>query len=326
MKKFITKVIVVFFTTFLSAAVIFFFSFLCLDNVYKDNYQRGFSYQYNALKKADPNTNKIIVIGGSYMTFATDSKMLSRNTGLPVYTLGIHSGMGMQYVFDSAKNFIKQGDILIFSYLPYKSNQFGMDLIFLSIDSDFDMFVDFFKLHPFETLRAVGAYTSRKLINLTKNTIKKYVKGDESGEISVYSSYAFDEHTGNLIYPRESYENGFLNNFKYSEKKLPAIDNNNIFDVSYLSEYCKKNGVDFYLIYSPYFSGEYKMNPDEISKYQNDFESKFKVNLLASIDKSAVPLSFIYNGSLHMNDKGKKYYTDLIYEGLLHYLNLKKSS
>ena len=95
MKKFYVKLMKL---AVISAAIfILIFSgvFWGIRGIYNNSYQKGFVYQYRALQRADASKPKILVLGGSYMTFAIDSKYLSELTGMPVYTLGIHSGIGI---------------------------------------------------------------------------------------------------------------------------------------------------------------------------------------------------------------------------------------
>jgi hypothetical protein len=71
------------------------------------------------------------------------------------------------------------------------------------------------------------------------------------------------------------------------------------------------------MIYSPFFEGYYN-NPseEEILKFQNALLEKLNVTFLEDIDKCVVPLEYTYDTAAHMNDFGKDYYTNLIYEGL----------
>lgn len=199
MKKFYVKLMKL---AVISAAIfILIFSgvFWGITGIYNNSYQKGFVYQYRALQRADASKPKILVLGGSYMTFAIDSKYLSELTGMPVYTLGIHSGMGMSYVFETAKEFINKDDIVIFPYSAYTPGEYGMGLIYMTLDGENDMFWSFFRAHPLEVLKSAGSEICDKLWG-----VLSYFKWKGKKTEGVYYASSFDKETGNLIYKREA--------------------------------------------------------------------------------------------------------------------------
>ena len=110
-------------------AVVFYLQFFHFMPAYTYSYMKGFNYQNNALKNAG-NKNKIVIIGGSYMTFATDPDIIQEKTGIPTYIFGVHSGMGMAPIIDLVKNYLQANDILVFSFRTYESDYYGADLIY----------------------------------------------------------------------------------------------------------------------------------------------------------------------------------------------------
>lgn len=314
MKKYLIKLISLLLATLLLCSAVFFGVFFGIQGLYVNSYQKGFLYQYRALQNSDPNQPKIIVIGGSYMTFAVDSAQLSEETGMPAYTLGIHSGMGMNYLFDTAKKFINPGDIVVLSFNPFTSGEYGMDLIYLSIDGQSDMLLELFADKPLEVLKSAGDLITNKLYSYAQARQKGIDNPD-----GVYSADAFDT-VGNLIFDRSEY--CAVDEDLYKDYSLDVNDLNSqaVRDVNDLYDCCLLKGAAMYSIYCPSFVGYYGASEREATyQYQLVYEDMIKAPLLADIWDVRVDKEYIYNGALHLNNEGAKYYTGLITEGLKSY-------
>ena len=313
MKQFFISIIRISIITIFASLLLIIVVFWGIRSIYDNNYQKGFVYQYRALQNSPLDQNKLIVIGGSYMTFAVDSSELSKKLDMPVYTLGIHSGMGMEYILETAKKFVNEGDTIVFSFIPYEANQYGMDLIYLSLDGETDIFLDFLKNHPTEVIKSIGAATITKLYG-----IKDYIKRHNSEAASVYDARSFDKNSGNLIYKRDKRKATieYLSKFK-GDENIEDMDRECFYEVMELSNYCNHNNIEFDIIYAPFCHGYYDFDSkDEATGYQKQLEEAMNCNFMVDIAECALPVDYIYDGILHANDLGKEYYTNLIYEGL----------
>ncbi len=56
---------------------------------------------------------KIIIIGGSNTAFGIDSQMIEDSLHMPVANMGIHVGLGLEYMINEVKSAIQKGDIVI---------------------------------------------------------------------------------------------------------------------------------------------------------------------------------------------------------------------
>lgn len=321
MKKFYLKLCALAVCIVLIISAIFSAVFFGIRDVYKDNYQKGYVYQYRALQNADPNQKKIIVIGGSYMTFSVNSDQLSELCHTPVYPLGIHSGMGMSYVIETAKKFANPGDTIVFPFFPFSAHQYGMDLIYLTLDSESDMFWEFFKEHPTEIIKDMGSAVYTKLYEMTN--MHEFLKGirnsihAEDAVVSPYMASSFDPATGNLTLKRESCE--FSDIEKYEGKSLDAdmVSEDCINETKDLASYCDSNAIEFYMLYAAFPSVYYNHPTDaELSEYERSLEQRLGLDFIVDIKDCVVPNEYIYNDILHLNDQGTDYYTKLLYEGL----------
>ena len=58
---------------------------------------------------------KLLIVGGSNTAFGLDSRMLSRELGMPAVNLGLNAGLGLRYMLNEATPFIRSGDIVLVS-------------------------------------------------------------------------------------------------------------------------------------------------------------------------------------------------------------------
>ena len=328
MKTFYLKLTALTLSTLVIISILFNVICIHITGIYDDSYQKGFVYQYRALQNADPNEKKMIVIGGSYMTFAVDSRQLSDSCNMPVYTLGIHSGMGMDYIIETARKFAKEGDVIVFPFFPFEPDEYGMDLIYLSLDSEPDMFWEFFRNHPGEVIKSAGSAVYTKLYGMTNidEFLIRVKNGENDENGSTYKASSFDPDTGNLILKREGCEFTEIESYSGSLLDIKNVSRDCIKEVNKLSGYCNEKGIDYYMLYGA-FPGVFYNNPSqtEISEFEKALEKELNLQFIVDMNKCVVPEDYIYNAIIHLNDAGKDYYTNLIYEGLSKYITFPET-
>ena len=60
-----------------------------------------------------PNHNRVILIGGSGVAFGTDSAAISGAVSRPVVNMGLHGGLGLEYMLREAADGIRPGDLAV---------------------------------------------------------------------------------------------------------------------------------------------------------------------------------------------------------------------
>lgn len=72
---------------------------------------------------------KIVLIGGSNLAFSIDSGLLSNEFGMPVVNMGLAKSVGLQYLLEESKPFIRAGDIVIVAleYEMFYDMYYGSD-------------------------------------------------------------------------------------------------------------------------------------------------------------------------------------------------------
>ena len=110
---------------------------------------------------------KIILIGGSNIAFGINGKMIEDSLKMPVANMGIHVGLGLEYMINEVKPSIKKGDIvvmvpeygLMFEKIAPKNNE----PFFKALEGDFRIinYVDNRKKIPFILSSYVSILQSR---------------------------------------------------------------------------------------------------------------------------------------------------------------------
>ena len=303
-------------TTVLLAA--FFCAYFVMPPTFNDSYQKGFNYQYHALERAKKQP-KIIVFGGSYMNFSVDTDLLSRISNRPTYALGIHSGMGMSYIIECAKNFIRKGDIIIYPFDKFDENDYGTDLIYLCFEKEWKMFKEFAEKHPFVIAKTFAPAIYIKLYNMFHSAFKRTILHKENIEDPTYRASAFDKRTGNFIFPRPSTDPSMPlseldKKYTYNVSDIPPSCINTLND---LYNFCKNNGANLYITFAPIYNGSVTNSEEEKTVYESFLKNNLDAPIISTLSKNEFPKDCIYNGIRHMNDKGAELYTKQLYMDLI---------
>lgn len=58
---------------------------------------------------------KLLIVGGSNTAFGVDSRALRDSLSIPVVNMGLHAGVGLEYILREARQFVEEGDIVVVS-------------------------------------------------------------------------------------------------------------------------------------------------------------------------------------------------------------------
>lgn len=175
---------------------------------------------------------KIILVGGSNLSFGMDSRQIAEAFDMDVINMGIHAGIGLKYEVNDIKPFIKSGDIVVL--VPEYGN-FTEDGVFDGFDElvylIFDVYpqgrryIDIYQwMH---LLKFIPNYGARKIYNYLKFTVKKTAgRPAQSRDIShrIYGRNSFNEY-GDAVYHWTLKRENFapvapVNGFEYKDHRI----------------------------------------------------------------------------------------------------------
>lgn len=273
------------------------------SNEYEDNYQKGFVYQYRRLQSAPSDEKKIVVFGGSYLAFSLDTKYMQELTGVPTYELGVQSNMGMCYSIELLKDYINAGDIVVFPFEDFEKDDYGMDLIYITIESEPDMMIGFLKDHPKEMLEAWPRGIYRRVAGLFRKTGDPYYTAE--GFDRDFAYYNLDRPAP--VKSREELSKDGPEGYAYT---MQDVDSSCIDELNELNAFCEEKGATLLITYSPMCKQSVFTDEAGREKYMNELEEAIDAPIICKLDECFYDADLIFNGNKHLNNIGMKAYTE----------------
>jgi len=278
----------------------------------RPSYQKGFVYQVRALERQVCGKGpKVLLLGGSYMPFGLNMPLFRKLIGRPAYMLGIHSAMGESYVLETAKRFVNPGDTVVYIFEKVRRDDYGMPLIYQTLDGETDMMLDFALHHPIlfaSTFPDECAHRVHEIL-LWKLNLGKGRPFEWEG---IYHERAFDRETGDMTFPREcKYKKGQkAPTFTFATGKIPveSFDILNEFD-----EFCRKRGARLVIAFMPYLEDVIAPTGERRIAALDGYESYIREHVTALIvahqREQLYPVEMMYDLERHLNDKGAAAYS-----------------
>lgn len=180
-----------------------------------------------------------------------------------------------------------------------------MGLIYMTLDGENDMFWSFFRAHPLEVLKSAGSEICDKLWG-----VLSYYKWKGKKTEGVYYASSFDKETGNLIYKREA-PTIELDSIKASiNYNIEDISNNVVDDINDFNKYCKDKGANLYLTFASVLKNCVLNTEQSLATYQSELAKRFDAPIISKIEDCLMPYNYMFDGTMHLNDDGVRYYCE----------------
>lgn len=136
---------------------------------------------------------KIILLGGSNLSFGIDSKQIEKVFKKPVINMGIHAGVGLEFMINDIKPYISKGDtvILVPEYEHFYTDNFYGEMELISV---------LFEIEPqskniinkeqwLHLIKYLPTYSAKKI----KNSLLSVFKQKEE-PLTIYHKDSFNEN------------------------------------------------------------------------------------------------------------------------------------
>ncbi len=311
MAKLIRQVLLAFLGVIIGMALVVTLVTAATKNVYADNYQKGFVYQYRRLQNADADKPKLILFGGSYLTFSLDTKLMEQLTGIPTYELGVQSNMGMCYTIELIEDYINEGDIVVFPYEYFGKDDYGMDLIYTSIESEPDMMLSFAKDHPKEMANTLPRGIFRRVAGLFRNTSDPYYSAKFFDQD--YAYYTLDRPEP-IVTEQAMVDAGYAHDIR-------EVDMTGIERLNELNALCEERGAKLYITYAPLCTQSIWTDKAGRDAFEESMADMLDADIICSLDDCFYDYKYIFNGNEHLNTAGMEKYTKDLAQILSPYIN-----
>lgn len=242
---------------------------------------------------------KIILIGGSNVSFGIDSKIISDTFHIPVVNMGVHAGLGLEFILNDIKNYIKKGDVIVL--MPeyehfYTDNYYGeMELVSYIFDVDKSAQKTIEPQQWQHLIKYLPTYSAKKIKNYIPSLLSK-----SSPVVDIYHKESFNEYG-------DAYLHWTLPNQPFLEAKQNTgkeqLNTIVIEKIKSFKQLANTNGCPFY-IFPPVID---KISYDHQSTMINKITEELKNNQIAF---EVNPLNYRYekdlffNSYYHLNKKG----------------------
>jgi len=276
-----------------------------------DHYFAGSRLQLELLKNTP--SPRIILIGGSNVSFGLDAELMQRALEIPVINDGLHAGLGIVPLRE-LREYIRQGDIIIISleYSMFASQSIMEgDLTFLSDWIEYSPQRIRFLANPWKQAPSLYATMLQRKVNRQVNT---YLFGGSLDEVrNVFIGTKYNSN-GDFI--------GHLNEASMAHRKVPSVPypvgtvQNEIFVfLEQFHQFAREKGAEVYFE-APASRKTNCENTGEaqLANFFRTFEERSSIPVLTPLDEVCLPDKYFFDTAYHLNAEGRQVRTERLIE------------
>ena len=239
---------------------------------------------------------KMILAGGSNFAFGINSKSISDDFSVPVINMGLHAGLGLEFIINELKAVIKKGDIVILSieYLLGKEGDYNLKRLTKKLYPEADGYYDE------NIIKGIKGH-----INKTRKNLKSIYELNTGASPSIYSRKGFNEFGDvvchlSLPLPKKLRDRGVIS-YRYWE----GIDHLNCF-----YKYAKSKEVNVFFVFPSYPRSEYVINKKVLNKLENDVLEGLLIDVLGTAQDFIFDDNKFFDTVYPLNKDGRKWRTN----------------
>jgi len=250
---------------------------------------------------------RLILGGGSNLAFGVNSERLEKVFGMPVVNLGLHGGLGLEFMLGELRHSIRKGDIVLLS-IEHQLDMEGQP--------DLKRYVG--ELFPESKLYCNPSFPEKisLLLGETKEGMEKIFLGGlnrtdstETENNPIYTRSAFNNYGDVVAHigQRSFYNAGLVKPFRYEPwKGIEAI--NAFYD------FARESGVDVYYLFPCYPYSNFESNAGALHKITDAVKEGVHVPILNSESDFVYADSLFYDTKYHLTGEGRELRTERLIE------------
>lgn len=278
------------------------------------------TYLYSILDKhrllRDSGSPRLLFVGGSNLSFGLDSERISRECGTTVVNMGIHGGLGLRYMLNDLRPFIRERDVVLiapeYDQFVHESGQADGDQELVNVL--FDIYPDGRAcVRPRQWMhlsRFLPTYAAKKLLLSVKRAGMLILGKRTRTDFGVYGRRAFNEHGDVVVHWRQPGE-PFPTHVVKGTVDLDAVAFLNSF-VDFLES---KKARAFFL-YPCFSSTSFGASQGFIQSLDRTLHDSLLFPILSTPDRYVFSDNLFFNTSYHLNKAGVDLRTGRVIEDL----------
>jgi hypothetical protein len=261
----------------------------------------------------DVPSPRIILVGGSNVSFGLDAALMQKTLGVPVINDGLHAGLGVVPLTE-LQEYMRAGDVIIVSleYSMFSSREImAGDRAFLSDWIEYSPHRLKYLLDPLAETPGIYATMLQRKINRQVNT---YLLGGSLDETrGVFSGTKFDEE-GDFI--------GHLDEASVSRRKIPSVP----YPVVSLQEdlfvflenfnrIAHEKGARVYFEAPASRQSNCKATGEApMADFFETFQERSSIPMLTHLEEVCLPDKYFFDTAYHLNAQGREIRTKRLIE------------
>ncbi|HEX6033875.1 MAG TPA: hypothetical protein VFY83_05540 [Anaerolineales bacterium] len=279
-----------------------------------NHYFAGSQLQLDLLKNTP--SPRIILVGGSNVSFGIDAELMQRTLGVPVINDGLHAGLGIAPLRE-LEEYLRPGDIVIISLeynmFSYKHIMEG-DRAFLSDWIEYSPSRVRYLSDPWREMPAIYATMLQRKVN---REVNRYLYGgslDETRSVFLGTKY---NASGDFI--------GHLEEESTRPRKVPSVPylaptfQNDIFIfLDQFDQMAREKGVEVY--FEPPASRRTNCETTGakiMAQFFDTFKARLSIPVLTPLDEVCMPDKYFFDTPYHLNAQGRQLRTQRLIENWL---------
>jgi hypothetical protein len=279
-----------------------------------DHYFAGSLLQIELLENTP--SPRIILAGGSNISFGIDAELMQRTLGIPVINDGLHAGLGIVPLME-LKEYIREGDVIIIS-LEY--NMFSSKSIMEGDPAFLSDWIEYspgrvkYLSNPLTEAPSLYATMLQRKVNRQVNT---YLFGGSLSETRrIFNSTNFDTN-GDFI--------GHLPEASLTRRKIPAtpyvgseLQEDIFIFLEHFYQFAHEKGAEVYFEAPASRQRNCKATGEaQMANFFKIFEERSSIPMLTSLEDVCLPDKYFFDTAFHLNAEGRELRTKRLIENLL---------
>ena len=261
---------------------------------------------------------RIILVGGSNVSFGLDAALMQKKLGLPVINDGLHAGLGV-VPLKEIQQYIREGDVIIvsleYNMFSHRETMAG-DRAFLSDWIEYSPRRIKYLLDPLAETPSIYATMLQRKVNRQVNTI--LLGGSLEESRGVFSGANFDGE-GDFI--------GHLEAASVSRRKIPSVpypvtslqDDIFVF-LEHFDRIAREKGARVYFAAPASRQSNCKATgAAPMAEFFKAFQERSSIPVLTPLEDVCLPDKYFFDSEYHLNAQGRELRTERLIE---HWLQL----
>lgn len=265
----------------------------------EDSYLKEYNRKIEMLENV--SSPRIIFVGGSNLCFGLNSRAISDSLGISVVNYGLHAGLGLRFMVDDIRQYVREGDIIVFA--PEYGNFFG---------------------NPNGESRTWGPFISdggwKKLYLLNIDQMVNVITGipaivleriggiTENKNVWSYRMSGFNEFGDEVAHWKEK------RTMAPKPSKPEDANLDEVFGSYFISQLDSMSRKAKVLVIPPVICRTSFISQQERADVLDEYLREQGYAFLSSPNRHALPDSCIFNSVYHMNKSGVDLYTAMVIE------------